>query len=210
MKKILLILSICFILFITSVKASLPLTGKTFIIDPGHGGKDSGTSSGSILEKDINLNISKALEQELIKNGASVIMTRDGDYDLGSPNNDRRKKSDFDNRIDLINNSNANMYLSIHANYLKDSSYSGGQVFYLGNDNKKIAENIQAQINTLGYARECKTILNVYMYRQLKIDGVLIETGFLSNARERKLLITDNYQRKLSQLIVKGLISYYS
>ena len=210
MKKIIFILGLCFIIFMTSVKASLPLTGKSFIIDPGHGGKDAGTSSNGILEKDINLNISKLLEQELIKNGASVIMTRDGDYDLGSPNNDRRKRSDFDNRIDLINNSNTNMYLSIHVNYLNDNSYSGGQVFYLGNDNKKIADSVQAQFNTLGYARECKTIPNVYMYRQLKIPGVLIETGFLSNARERKLLASENYQRKLSQIIVKGIINYYS
>ena len=210
MKKILIILSLCLILFITSAKASLPLSGKTFILDPGHGGKDSGTSSNNILEKDINLSISKVLEQELIKNGASVIMTRDGDYDLGSPNNERRKKSDFDNRIDLINNSNANMYLSIHTNYLNNTSYYGGQIFYLGNNNKKIAEKIQAQINTLGYARECKTIPNVYMYRQLKINGVLVEVGFLSNARERKLLVNENYQKKISQLIVKGLINYYS
>ena len=80
----------------------------------------------------------------------------------------------------------------------------------MGNNNKKIAEKIQAQIYTFGYAREYKTIPNVYMYRQLKINGVLVEVGFLSNARERKLLVNENYQKKISQLIVKGLINYYS
>ena len=103
----------------TKVNALMPLSGKIIIIDPGHGGKDPGTISDSTYEKDINLEISKALEIELSKTGATVIMTRDGDYDLSEPNARWRKKSDFDNRIKLINNSKANLYLSIHLNYLK-------------------------------------------------------------------------------------------
>src|SRR5574344_516346 len=201
MKKIIIILCLCSVVFLSSVKASLPLSGRTIIIDPGHGGKDAGTSYENILEKDINLSISKKLYQELIKNGCSVLMTRDGDYDLGSPNAGRRKKSDFDNRIDLINNSNADMYVSIHTNYLTDTTYFGGQVFYYGDVNKSIADDIQARINNLGYVRKTKPMPNVYMYRQLKIKGVLIETGFLSNVKERKMLIDEDYQRELSQII---------
>lgn len=210
MKKIFYIITLLCIIFLTSVKASLPLSGKVIVIDPGHGGKDAGTSYANILEKDINLNISFKLQDELIKSGCSVILTRDGDYDLGSPNALRRKKSDFDNRIELINNSHADIYLSIHTNYLEDSTYFGGQTFYYGDINKMLAEKIQSRINTLGYTRSVKQMPNVYMYRQLSVKGVLIETGFLSNAKERNLLISDEYQTNLSKIIVAGIIDYFN
>ena len=118
MKKIIFIFLLCFVLLITSVNASLPLSNKLIVIDPGHGSKDVGTSYNNIYEKDLNLSISKFLEKELTKNGASVLLTRDGDYDLSSPNANQRKKSDFDNRIELINKSKADMYISILIIYL--------------------------------------------------------------------------------------------
>ncbi len=67
-----------------------------------HGGVDPGTVYGDVYEKDINLDISLFLEEELAKLGASVILTREGDYDLSSPNASLRKRSDFDNRIKLM------------------------------------------------------------------------------------------------------------
>ena len=111
------------------VSALMPLSGKTIIIDAGHGGLDPGTTNNTIYEKDINLAISKALEIELSKVGASVLLTREDDYDLSTPNARWRKKSDFDNRILKINESKADLYLSIHLNYLTDRSYFGPQVF---------------------------------------------------------------------------------
>ena len=91
--------------YTTSVHAFLPLSGKIIVIDPGHGGVDPGTVHEGVLEKDINLKISLFLESELNKLGASVILTRDGDYDLSKPNAIGRKKSDFDNRIKIIKSS---------------------------------------------------------------------------------------------------------
>lgn len=210
MKKILLIILLCAFLVITNVKASLPLSGKNIIIDVGHGGVDAGTSYQNILEKDLNLAISQKLEQELTKNGASVILTRDDDYDLSSPNADRRKKSDFDNRIKLINNSKADIYLSIHINYLEDSTYSGAQVFYYSNLNKPLAEAIQKNLNTISYPRSIKTMPNIYMYHRLKKPGVLIECGFISNSQERQKLTTSEYQTTLAQTITKGVIAYFT
>jgi len=209
MKKYI-ILILCFLLSLTYVRASLPLTGKQIVIDIGHGGKDPGTSYKNILEKDINLAIGLKLEQELAKNGASVILTREGDYDLASPNVTRRKKSDFDNRIFLINNSHANLYLSIHINYLEDTSYSGGQIFYYGESNKKLAEILQAQFNTISYPRTIKPMPNLYMYQYLKIPGVLIECGFISNPKEREKLTTSEYQQQIAQAITKGVSLYFT
>ena len=210
MKKIIFIFLLCLFVFISSVKASLPLQGKIIILDIGHGSKDIGTSYKNINEKDINLDVGNKLESELIKNGASVIMTREDDYDLSTPNANRRKKSDFDNRIKLINESNANMYISLHTNYLNDYSYSGAQVFYYGEKNKDIAEKIQINLNNIAHPRETKKMPNVYMYKKLKIPGVLVELGFLSNSYERKMLVTEEYQSELANMITKGIIEYYN
>lgn len=208
MKRIILILSLCLMLFISSATASLPLSGKLFIIDVGHGSKDMGTSYKDILEKNLNLSISKKLENELIKNGATVFLTREGDYDLSSPNSKLRKRSDFNNRIEFINNSKADLYLSIHINYLSDYSYSGAQVFY-GHENKRLAEIIQKNLNKISYPRSIKKMPDVYMYDKIKIKGVLIECGFISNYNEREKLQSDNYQQLLAKTITSSLIEYY-
>lgn len=188
----------------------MPLTGKVFVLDAGHGKEDSGTSYGNIYEKDINLKIVLELEKELGSLGAEIILTREGDYDLSRPNATYRKKSDFDNRIKIINESNADMYLSIHLNYLSDSKYFGPQVFYEEND-KILAETIQKNMNIeLKGEREIKKIpSHTYMYNKLTISGVLIECGFLSNPNERELLQTEEYQRMVAKSIVKGILEYF-
>lgn len=193
-----------------SVNASLPLSGKLILIDVGHGSKDMGTSFNDILEKDLNLQISKKIEQELIKQGASVILTREEDYDLSSPNSSRRKRSDFNNRITFINESKADMYLSIHINSLSNTTYSGAQVFYEGEDNKNLASTIQGYLNKIAYPRSIKKMPDVYMYQHLKIKGVLIECGFLSNKMERDKLTTDKYQEQLAHTITASIIDYYN
>lgn len=189
----------------------LPLSGKIIIVDAGHGGADPGTISNDIYESNINLAISKFLELELTKVGATVILTRDGNYDLSSPNARWRKKSDFDNRIKLINNSGANMYLSIHLNYLTDSKYSGAQVFYNNEENKEIAMVIQETLNNkLQNNRDIKKIpQKTYMYDKLTVPGVLIECGFLSNPKEKNLLNSSSYQQKIATTIKDALINYY-
>ena len=186
------------------------LVGKVIVLDAGHGGKDRGTSVNDIYESDINLSLVLKLKNELNKHGVDVLLTRDGDYDLSSPNVSRRKKSDFDNRISLINNSRADLYLSIHINYLIDSRYYGAQVFYT-NGNEELANVLQtSMINNLGSPLKEKRISDsIYMYKQLLIPGVLIECGFLSNDKEKSMLITDKYQDKIVDAIVDGLIKYY-
>lgn len=193
-----------------SKEVNYKLAGKVIVIDVGHGGKDKGTMVNGIYESDLNLEISLKLRNELIKQGVSVILTRDGDYDLSSPNISRRKKNDFDNRIKLINESKADLYLSIHINYLSDTKYYGGQIFYT-EGNEKLAKVMQKSfVNNLNSPREEKKLQDsIYMFKQLKIPGVLIECGFLSNKNERYLLRDDKYQDKIVDTIIKGLINYY-
>lgn len=214
MKKINFIFVLSLILFtffsIFSVSSISSLKGKYIVIDPGHGNKDPGTSYGDIYEKDINLSISKYLKKELETLGSKVLLTRTGDYDLSSPLSKHRKKSDFDNRIKLINNKDVDMYISIHLNYLKDTKYYGPQVFY-DKDNMKLASIIQEHLNKeLNTTRSIKRIPNnTYMYSRLNKSGVLIECGFLSNYEERNKLMEENYQELLAKIISKSIKKYY-
>ena len=186
------------------------LNDKTIIIDAGHGGKDVGTSFKDIYEKDINLKIALELKNQLEKKGALVYLTRSGDYDLSKPNAKRRKKSDFDNRILLINNSKSDLYISIHLNYFNDSKYKGAQVFYnnLLKENKEIAKIMQKNLN-----KEIKIKLldsKLYMYNKLTKPGILIECGFLSNYQDRKNLQNEKYIIELCKKITKAIIEFYT
>lgn len=186
------------------------LVGKVIVLDAGHGGKDKGTSVDNVYESDINLSLVIMLKKALNKHGVDVILTRDGDYDLSKPDASRRKKSDFDNRIELINNSGADLYLSIHMNYLVDSRYYGAQVFYT-EGNEEIAKVLQNSMKDRldSPLNEKKLSNSIYMYKQLEVPGILIECGFLSNTKERNLLVTEEYQEKIVETIVDGLLKYY-
>ena len=192
------------------VRAILPLQGKVIVVDAGHGGKDPGTVYKDIYEKDINLSISLYLEEYLSEYGATVVLTRDSDNDLSYGETNHRKKTDFDNRIKIINNEYTDMYLSIHLNYLSNKKYYGAQVFY-NKDNENLAKSIQEYLNNnLETDREIKEIpSSTYMYKKLEKRGVLIECGFLSNSSERSKLITEEYQRKVAKVIAEAIVNYY-
>jgi len=210
---LLLLLFLIIIISIFNVNASnltFPLLGKTIYLDAGHGGVDNGATVNNVHEKDLNLQIVYKLKETLTSAGATVLLTRKDDNDISSPNALYRKKSDFDNRIKLINNSNADLYISIHQNIYQNKKYSGPQVFYV-KDNQKLAEIIQNTLNKyLNTKRKVKTINNTYMYKLLKKKGILIECGFISNDNERYKLKTEEYQLKLSKIITEGIITYYS
>lgn len=202
---------IIIILSIFKVNAinTFPLAGKIIYLDAGHGGLDNGTTNNTIKEKDINLQIVLELKDTLEQNGATVLLTRTNDNDLSSPNAKYRKKSDFDNRIKLINSSAADIYISIHQNHYENNKYSGPQVFYV-KENQHLAQTIQNALNkATNTKRTIKTINNTYMYKRLNKKGVLIECGFLSNDTERNKLTTKEYQKYLSKIITEGIITYF-
>lgn len=218
MNKYKYLIIICFFIFsfsISKVYASvndLPLLGKVIYLDAGHGGKDAGAIVNNIKEKDINLIIVKKLEKELNSKGAIVYQTREGDYDL-STTTVNRKRSDLYNRAKLINNSKASMYISIHLNSTTNSKWRGLQVFYssVNKENKLIGESLYNTFkNNLSNVRTLKKDNTYYMYRNIKIPGVLIELGFISNPSDNYILRNNDYQDKLVNNIVNGIITYYN
>lgn len=190
----------------------LPLSDKIIFVDPGHGGRDPGTRYGRILEKDLNLEISKVLKQELEKNGAKVILAREEDIDLSKETDYNKKHGDLNRRIHMLEKNKSDLYLSIHLNWYNDYYYGGAEVLYnnINSKNKLLAEAITNSLEENRIkTREIRTT-NLYLYRNTKVPGVLLECGFLSNSNDRYLLQKKDYQEKFSKIIVEGLIDYFT
>lgn len=197
---------------VDAINNDLPLLGRVIFVDPGHGGRDPGTISGKILEKDIVLEISKELREQLIAKGAIVYMTRETDTDLSSQWDAKKKRGDLYRRIIMYKDKQAELYLSIHLNYYSSSSESGAEVLYnpINSENKKFGSILMDNFkNILGSKRVLKKT-DLYMYKNTTVPGVLIECGFLSNPNERYLLGKKSYQKKLSKIIVDSVITYYN
>ena len=213
--KLIIIISIFIsILSISKVYAQIldyTLLGKIIYIDPGHGGIDSGTTYKNIYEKDINLIMSKKIEKYLVSKGATVYLTRETDKDL-SKTTTNRKRNDLTNRAKLINNTNPDMYISIHLNYISNSKWQGLQIFYnnKNKENKNIANKLTTYLKEYtSNIREPKKENIYYMYKQIKVPGVLIELGFLSNPNDRYRLTREEYQDKLAQNISNSIEKYF-
>lgn len=190
----------------------LSLFNKVITIDPGHGGRDPGTRYGKTLEKDLNLEISKVLQEELIKNGSIAYLLRESDIDFSKNTDYRKKRGDLKRRIEFIESKKSDIYLSMHLNWYNDYYYRGAEILYndINPNNKVLAENLRKSlINNNIKTRELKTT-NLFLYRNTKTVGVLIECGFLSNKDDRYLLKTRKYQEKLAKAITDGVISYFN
>jgi len=196
---------------------NLPLSGKIIYLDPGHGGPDGGAGDEDALEKEIALQITLKLRDFLQEQGALVLMTRETDKDLAGSDvrgYSRRKVEDLKKRLELINKSDADLYISIHLNSIPSPRWSGAQTFYSPHliENKRIAKFIQDElIKNLGNTdRQAKMLQNVYIVKNSEKPGALVEVGFLSNAQERQNLKSDQYQEKVSASIYNGIMRYFT
>ncbi|EZH64501.1 N-acetylmuramoyl-L-alanine amidase [Bacillaceae bacterium JMAK1] len=194
----------------------MPLSGSVIILDAGHGGVDGGSVAKSgTLEKDVALDISLKLRDYLQASGALVYMTREGDSDLaqeGTRGLSNRKTEDLKKRLEMINTSNADYYISLHLNATPSSKWRGAQTFYnrTFEEGKLMAESVQGEMvrqleNT---NRSALPIHNIFLVDRAEIPGVLVEVGFLSNVQEAADLGTEEYQDKVAASIYQGMLRY--
>ncbi|MFS0784908.1 N-acetylmuramoyl-L-alanine amidase CwlD [Shouchella sp. 1P09AA] len=196
----------------------LPLSGKVIILDPGHGGMDGGASSKTgLLEKQVTLDVSLKLRDYLQEAGALVLMTREEDRDLASEETKKikhRKSEDLRKRVEMVNESDADFFVSVHMNAIPSPKWRGAQTFYHLKDkqNEDLAVFIQEEIkrNLENTNRYAKPIHHVYLLKQAEIPGALVEAGFLSNPEEAALLEGDDYQEKMAASIYEGILRFVS
>ena len=170
------------------------------IIDPGHGGKDSGAIGiGGVLEKDVILPISKRITEVLERNGIQVIMTRDSDYFVTLPG-----------RVTMAERANADVFVSIHANsaganrpevsgletYHYDSGLRLAQIVH-----SKILQSLNVRDRNVRKAR-------FYVLRKTSMPSILVETGFLTGRDDVAKLRTSAYQNQMADAIAQGILQY--
>ncbi len=199
---------------VTATVSGLPV----IIIDAGHGGEDGGTQAADgTLEKKINLDISLKINEILLREGFCTVLTRDGDYMIydNTASTQREKKvSDIHNRMKVIEENGDCILLSIHQNYFTESKYYGTQVFYSGNnpDSKLLADEIQNSVvvslqpDNTRQIKESGT--DIYMLYHAQVPAVMVECGFMSNKEEADKLKDEEYQQRMAESIVDGLITY--
>ncbi len=190
---------------------------KTIVIDAGHGIPDGGaTADDDTAEEKINLEISKKLCDYLTSCGYKIIMTRttnEGIYDSGETIK-QKKLSDMKNREKIMNESLADIFISIHMNKFSDPSVFGAQVFYSPFESSDLlAEYIQDEllkIDVNNHRVSKAAGESIYLMKKANVPAVIVECGFLSNDREKELLKTEEYQIEISKAITKGIKRYFS
>ena len=189
---------------------------RTVVIDAGHGGIDAGVYGvvSSVKESDVNLCIAKYLRGYFADAGFNTVMTRTNQSGLYGVSSKGFKMRDMKKRKEIIEKSGADMVISVHQNFCPIPSRRGGQVFFDKDSDcgKQLASNIQMSLNNM---KECvKTnsplVGDYYMLKCTKSPSVIVECGFLSNAYDEALLISEEYQKKLAYAIFKGAVAYYS
>ena len=195
-----------------------PASGKTIIIDAGHGTPDEGAQSSSgTTEAQTNLKIALKLQNLLEQNGSKVILTRSDNnaiYDLDSKTLKQKKISDIKNRVKIGNENSADIFVSIHLNKIPQSEYHGWQCFYNTKNEKSIelAKKIQENLNEAIQKENTRVAMKlntVYIMKNIEIPISIVECGFLSNPEEEKKLLEDSYQDRSAWGIYNGILDYF-
>ncbi|WP_295159352.1 N-acetylmuramoyl-L-alanine amidase [Selenomonas sp. AE3005] len=188
------------------------INGKTIVVDPGHGGSDSGAVGPTgVKEKSVSLAVSRKVQNLLTKAGAKVIMTRTTDVDVYGVNATDRQE--LQARCDVANRvPQTALFLSIHCNAFSNPSAHGMETYYAAGSGRgqKLAAYLNDELAKAGglFNRGVKTA-NYYVLRHTSMPASLVELAFITNPREEKLLNSDAYQNKLAKAIVQGIARYF-
>lgn len=169
------------------------------VLDAGHGGIDGGTTSETVIEKEVNLSVTMYLKQILEEHGMKVVLTRNSDVNV-----------ELSQRIEIARQADADLFVSLHCNYYEDAtSIAGLECYYIkgADESKEYAESIIAavkQSETIA-VREARNE-NYFVLRETTMPAVLIEMGFLSNDKECENLADENYQKELAEKIAEGIL----
>jgi len=187
---------------------SFPTVGMVVCLDPGHGGSDPGAINQSLKmqEKDLNLDIIRRLSQILTRQGYNVVLTREDDRDVSYPGSSAAEE--LGARVRVANDMKADVFLSIHCNASCNPSINGTSSHWCKPEDRPLATDILTAMENAG-ARGKGVIRNkFYVLRHTKMPAVLVETAFLSNTAEARLLSSAEFRQKVAQSIAEGLKTY--
>ncbi|MBD2509744.1 N-acetylmuramoyl-L-alanine amidase [Nostoc muscorum FACHB-395] len=181
-------------------RPSVPRGKLLVVIDPGHGGKDSGAPGlGGLLEKDVILPIGKRVAAILEQHGVQAVLTRDADFFV-----------ELQGRVEIAERVNATAFVSIHANSVDNRpDVNGLEVYYYdsGYDLAEVVRNtILQNIDTIKNRGTRKA--RFYVLRKSSMPSILVETGYMTGREDNPRLATREYQNQMAEAIARGILKY--
>lgn len=173
---------------------------KVVIIDPGHGGRQSGAVSVTgAYEKDFNLAVGLKV-QALLQQHAEIqtVITRQDDTELS-----------LQQRVDIAQLNQADIFVSIHGNKFTTPVPNGIETLYSRKESKDLADILHKHVLPItGFKDRGVKTASLHVTRETTMPAVLLELGFLSNPADEALMLTEEYQNKCAQAIVDGIVEY--
>lgn len=185
------------------------LKGKVIVVDPGHGGSNPGATANNYRESDNNLAVGLKLRDKLVQAGAKVILTRDSDRTVAPEGSSLGQE--LKARVDLAENNNADLFVSIHTNDNPDSSIKGAMTFYNSNKSQQLASDVQTNlIQQTGAVDKGTSTATYYVLRSTSMPSILVEMGFISNPDEAARMNDNSYRNSIAQGIYNGIAEYFN
>ncbi|HLO87575.1 MAG TPA: N-acetylmuramoyl-L-alanine amidase [Nostocaceae cyanobacterium] len=184
----------------TQPRLSVPKGRVLVVIDPGHGGKDSGAPGlGGLLEKDVVLPISKRVAAILEQNGVQTVLTRDADFFV-----------ELQGRVDIAKRVNGNLFVSIHANSIDGRPDVNGLEVYYYDSGYNLAEVVRTTIlQNIGTLKDRGTRkARFYVLRKNSMPAILVETGYMTGREDNPRLGSPEYQNRMADAIARGILKY--
>jgi len=196
-----------------TMQPTSPLIGLTIVVDPGHGGPDTGAigATGS-YEKDNNLAIGLKLAGLLQSAGAQVILTRS--TDITPADGTYSELSDLQARTKIANDAKADLFISLHNDSFSNPAAAGSTTYYssdnpVATQSESLASSIQSElVKAVSLSSRGVKDANFYVIKHTNMPAVLVEVGFISNPDEEQLLGSPDFQSKAASGIYQGVLKY--
>jgi N-acetylmuramoyl-L-alanine amidase len=197
----------------TTVAAVAPLprverpNGITIVLDPGHGGKDTGAMGTQLVEKDVTLDIALKLRALLVQQGFNVLMTRTTDREcLGY---EGTAVAELQCRADVANKNHASLFVSLHVNADYASWPHGISTYWYKAIDLPLAVTLQRYLGTeTGFANRGVLRARFYVLRKTVVPAVLVEMGFITNPNDQAMLEQETVRDKIVQSLDQGIEAY--
>ena len=176
------------------------LSDATIMLDPGHGGVDTGALSwdGMAEEKVATMALSLEIKQQLEAKGATVLMTRETDEYM-----------ELFERVTASNESEVDVFISLHIDGSEDAYLSGTSTYYYHEADKNLAEIVNQTLDNQALENLGTVFGNYHVLRENTRPSLLLELGYMSNDYDAEVVFTQDYQQSIAEAVTNGLEAYF-